>query len=729
MSQLKLVVDTIVYQNKEAGFTVVRGFAKYYSDIVTVVGDIPVVFVGSVLYMRGEWKIDSKYGKQFHADDYVHGVPATLYGIQQYLGSGLIKGIGRIYAARIVELFGKETVSVLDNEPDRLLEVQGISTHRLDAVKKSWKEQKEIRNIMLFLQKYNISAKHAFKIWRQYGNESIEMMQINPYSIADSDWGIGFTAADYLADKLKFNRFSYARLYAGLLYVLSELASKGHCYATQDMLLQGGKQLLKADDAMLSDTLIALQDLQDVIVEDVPNEDDLKAIYLPSYHHVEVDVAKRLIDILRSEGGFYMNPNELLKKVEEKTGVSYDLVQKRAIVSSVSMKVLVLTGGPGTGKTTTIQGIIAAYQTVGANVLLAAPTGRAAKRLTEVAGMQAVTVHRLLDAQADGFKRNAENPLKGDVLIVDECSMLDILLMHNLLKAIPDGMSLVLVGDVGQLPSVGAGNVLRDIIASDCVPVVKLTQIYRQSQQSRIVKNAYRINDGQMPDISNGKDSDFFYVDMDRLLNDIGVVTTDGNIYADETISVVVNLVKEKLPKYYDVPSKDIQVLVPMQRGAAGAVNINKVLQHHINPGENGLRSGDFLYKVNDKVMQVRNNYEKKVFNGDVGIVQSIDYCEHKLTVDFDGRLVQYEYLELDELSLAYAITVHKSQGSEYPIVVIPLIMNYFSMLQRNLIYTAITRAKKIVVIVGTRDALSYAVNNTSADMRNSMLCDRLKDL
>ncbi len=729
MSRLIIVVDKIVYQNKETGFTVVRGLAKGHPDIVTVVGDMPVVFEGSVLYVRGEWQVDSKYGKQFHIEDYVHSIPATLHGIQKFLGSGLIKGIGHIYAARIVDAFGKDTISILDNDPDKLLEVRGISTVKLEVIKKSWKEQKEIRNIMLFLQTHNVSTSHAFKIFRQYGDESIEIVQSNPYSVADNDWGIGFKDADKIAKALKFKRDSYARLHAGLLYVLYELARKGHCYATKEMLLKGGKQLLKADDDMLTDMLVALQDLQEIVVEDVPNEDNLIAIYLPSYHHVEVEVAKRLTDILRSEGGFYINPNELLKKVEQKTGVTYDLVQRRAIVSSINMKVLVLTGGPGTGKTTTIQGIITAFHTVGAKVLLAAPTGRAAKRLTEVTGLQALTVHRLLDSQADGFKRNADNPLKGDVLIVDECSMMDIMLMYNLLIAIPDGMSIVLVGDVGQLPSVGAGNVLRDIIASGCVPVVKLIQIYRQAQQSRIVMNAYRINEGQMPDISNGKDSDFFFLDIDRLLHDIGIETTDIDIYADETSSVVAELVKSKLPKYYGVQSKDIQVLVPMQRGAAGAVNFNKVLQKHINPGENGLRYSDFLYKEKDKVMQIRNNYEKNVFNGDVGTVQSIDFYENTLTVDFDGRLVRYEYLELNELTLAYAVTVHKSQGSEYPIVVIPLLVNYYSMLQRNLLYTAITRAKKIVVIVGTRDALSYAVNNTSAEMRNSMLCERLQKL
>ncbi len=402
----------------------------------------------------------------------------------------------------------------------------------------------------------------------------------------------------------------------------------------------------------------------------------------------------------------------------------------QGIMAAVTSKILVLTGGPGTGKTTTTLGIITAFREAGASFLLAAPTGRAAKRLSEATGMEAKTIHRLLDAKPpEGYKRNDENPLEGDVLIVDECSMIDIMLMYNLLKAVPDTMTLILVGDIDQLPSVGAGNVLRDVIDSGCFPVVRLTRIFRQAQASRIIMNAHRINHGNMPDISNGRQSDFFFIDMDKEAQKRGIEEGDTAILAEEAAKEIVALVGSKLPRYYRTPLREIQVLTPMQRGVVGATNLNQVLQQAINPGDVGLKRGGFLFKAHDKVMQIRNNYDKDVFNGDIGTIESVDTEDRSLKVDFDSKMVEYDVSELDELTLAYATTIHKSQGSEYPIVVIPVLMNHFVMLQRNLVYTGITRAKKVLVMVGTRKALAYAVRNVVVQKRNTMLKDRLQRL
>ena len=734
MEHLRCVVERITYQNEENGYAVIKCLAKGFNDLVTVVGNMPDVHVGSVLYLGGTWRINGKYGRQFQMETFEETLPATVYGIEKYLGSGLVKGIGPKFAKRIVQKFGKDTLEVIETYPDKLLEVYGIGQTRVNRIKKSWQEQKEIKNIMLFLQGHDVSTSHATKIYKTYGDKSIEVVQENPYRLADDIWGIGFKTADTIATKLGFGHEKYVRLRSGMLYTLNQLSDDGHCYATRDMLLKTGAEMLDVEDSLLSMALDEMIRAEDVIIEDIPAKEEEvpkeKAIYLPPFYYSEVGVARRLNDILHNTGGIRINPEGLPQRIQQKTGMRYDEVQMQGIMAAVTSKILVLTGGPGTGKTTTTLGIITAFREAGASILLAAPTGRAAKRLSEATGMEAKTIHRMLEAKPpEGYKRNDENPLEGDVLIVDECSMIDIMLMYNLLKAIPDTMTVILVGDIDQLPSVGAGNVLRDIIDSGCFPVVRLTRIFRQAQASRIIMNAHRINHGKMPDISNGKQTDFFFIDMDKEAQKRGIKQDDTALLSEEAAKEIVALVGSKLPRYYRIPPREIQVLTPMQRGVVGATSLNQSLQAAINPGDMGLKRGGFLFKAQDKVMQIRNNYDKDVYNGDIGVVGSVDMEDRSLVVIFDGKEVEYDASELDELVLAYATTIHKSQGSEYPIVVMPVLMTHFVMLQRNLIYTGITRAKKVLVMVGTKKALAYAVRNVVVQKRNTMLKERLQRL
>ena len=747
MEHIRGVVERITYQNAENGYSVIKCAVKGYNDLVTVVGSMPDVHVGSVLYLGGSWRVDPKYGRQFSMETFEETLPATVFGIEKYLGSGLIKGIGPKFAKKIVQEFGKDTLEIIEEDPDSLIKVPGIGKLRVDRIKKSWQEQKEIKNIMLFLQSHDVSTSHATKIYKTYGNDSIKVVQENPYRLADDIWGIGFKTADTIAEKMGFGHEKYVRLRSGLMYTLNRLSDDGHCYATRQMLVKTAMDLLSVDDGVLDITLDEMMRAGDVITETLPASSDAadkisadpstepeqatpaeKAIYLPPFFFSEMGAVKRLTAILQNKEGIHISPEGLSDRIQARTHMTYDEFQLEAILTAVRSKILILTGGPGTGKTTTTLGIITAFREAGAKILLAAPTGRAAKRLSEATHMEAKTIHRLLEVKPpEGYQRNEENPLEGDVLIVDECSMIDIMLMYNLLKAVPDTMTLILVGDIDQLPSVGAGNVLRDIIDSGCFPVVRLTRIFRQAQSSRIIMNAHRINAGKMPDISNGRTSDFFFMDVEAQAQGKDLAIDDSGILAEEAASTIVELVKTKLARYYKTPSSEIQVLTPMQRGVVGAANLNQALQSAINPGTDGLRRGGYLFRTRDKVMQIRNNYDKEVFNGDIGVIEQVDLEERNLTVNFEGRMVEYDVTELDELVLAYATTIHKSQGSEYPIVVIPMLMNHYIMLQRNLIYTGITRAKKILVIVGTKKALSYAVRNVTVTNRNTMLKERLQ--
>ena len=702
---LRCVVERITYQNPENGYSVLKVKVKGYNDLVTLVGNLLEVPVGSVLLCRGEWKVDKRYGSQFVAATWEETMPATVYGIEKYLGSGLVKGIGPRFARAIVQRFGTETIDIIETEIERLYEVPNIGRKRVAKIRESWEKQKDIKNVMLFLQGYGVSTAYAAKIYREYGKESIDKVRENPYRLADDIWGIGFKTADGIAAKMGYEKEDPRRCRSGILYTLGQLSDEGHVYAGEEQLVKTAGQLLEAGETAIRDTLAGMLQAEDLIL-------DKDAIYLPPFYHAECGTSRRLRDLAESTGRSLFDGLFDPSSLTAETGIEYDEVQLAAIRQAVTSKVMVLTGGPGTGKTTTTQGIIAALKKAGLRVLLAAPTGRAAKRMSEATGMEAKTIHRLLEYNPqDGYKRNDENPLEGDALIVDECSMIDILLMNNLLKAVPVGMRLVFVGDIDQLPSVGAGNVLRDIIDSQRIPVVRLVRIFRQAQKSRIVMNAHTINQGRFPDTSNGRDTDFFFMREDD---------------PERAAETIVRLVKERLPRAYRESPDRIQVLTPMQRGVVGAANLNLLLQQALNPSGPSLGRGGYTYRQGDRVMQLRNNYAKEVFNGDLGYIREVDTEDRMLTVDFDGKKVEYDVTELDELTLAYATTIHKAQGSEYPIVVMPVLMTHFVMLQRNLIYTGITRAKKICVLIGAMKALAYAVRNVSVLKRNTSLRERL---
>ena len=704
------VVERITYCNEESGFGVIKIKSKEFSELVTAVGNLAAVNVGATVRLKGEWKYDSKYGKQFSAVECYETVPATTAGIEKYLGSGLIKGIGPIYAKKIVRKFKEDTIRIIDEEPDRLLEVEGIGQKRLEIIKQAWQQQKEIKNVMLFLQSNDVSTAYAIKIYKAYGNESISVVKSNPYRLADDIWGIGFKTADKIAQKLGYDKNSYERCRSGIIYVLNELADDGHCFAERSQLVEKAEKMLDLDRELIESTISRMIE-EGAIIADVND-----SIYLPPFYYSEVGVARRIKDIL-SVPSIYnsFNHDKVLEQVQKESGIRYDDIQIEAIKTAAKSKFMVLTGGPGTGKTTTTQGIIRLFRKLSAKVLLAAPTGRAAKRLSESTGMEAKTIHRLLEYKPpEGYKRNEENPLDCDVIIIDETSMVDVILMYNLLKAISDHTIVILVGDVDQLPSVGAGNVLKDVINSGIVNTVKLTRIFRQALGSTIITNAHRINKGEFPILRGGKNSDFFFIEEEE---------------PHKIVQIIVDLCSRRLPEYYRVdPINDIQVLSPMQRGETGTSNLNLVLQEALNPSQTSIKYGGTIYKLGDKVMQVKNNYDKNVFNGDIGIITRIDPEDRIVVISFDGNEVEYDVTELDEVVLAYATTIHKSQGSEYGIVVAPITTQHYIMLQRNLLYTCVTRAKKAIVLVGTKKAIAMTISNNKIQKRNTMLAYRLKE-
>lgn len=741
MENIRCTVERITYQNEENGWSVLRVNVKGYKDVVTLVGNFCDTKVGAVLAVEGNWRMDAKFGKQFQAVNWKEELPSSIVGIEKYLGSGLIKGIGSVYAKKIVAKFGEETLNIIEEDIQRLSEVDGIGKKRIDLIAKSWEKQKDVKDIMVFLQGNGVSSTYAAKIYKAYGKESIDKVKENPYRLADDIWGIGFKTADSIAKNMGYAENDIRRCKSGIIYSLNQLANDGHVYATREQLIKDANERLGlAEIAANSQTTVPNTSASSPITEEIPlgmvaeqtpqmrppveqaleeliSAEELKVedecIYLPPFYYSEVGVAKKLLELRNAKQDNLFAGQVNMEAIEKESGITYDDVQQAAIHMAAESKVMVLTGGPGTGKTTTTQGIISAWKTAGLSILLAAPTGRAAKRMSEATGMEAKTIHRLLGFKpTEGYKFNEENPLDGDALIVDECSMIDIILMYSLLKAIPLTMRLVLVGDIDQLPSVGAGNVLRDIIESEAIPVTRLTRIFRQAQSSRIVMNAHAINQGYFPNIQNGKDTDFFFIRAEE---------------PQDAVPQIVNLVKNRLPKAYGRPVSDVQVLTPMRRSYCGSDNLNIELQKALNPMGVSLSFGGTLYRSGDRVMQIRNNYDKDVYNGDIGTISDVDLEENELLVSFGDKVVTYEKSELDELVLAYATTIHKSQGSEYPIVVIPVFYSFFTLLQRNLIYTAITRAKKICVLIGQMKALGYAVKNFTVEQRNTKLKERLR--
>jgi exodeoxyribonuclease V alpha subunit len=694
---------------------------------VTVVGNLMAPLPGEILQMQGSWMRHPKYGEQFKVVGYKTKIPATVYGIRKYLGSGLIKGIGPVMAERIVEKFGEQTLNVIEEDIERLAEVQGIGQKRIGMLKQAWDAQKEIRNVMLFLQTHGVSAGYAIKIFKQYGQGAIQVVRRNPYRLAADIFGIGFLTADKIAEQLGFDKTSPMRVEAGILYVLNQLSEEGHIYYPYEPLINQGTDILQVDRNVVVEALGNLALDRRIIIEDINEsiedfQENNKAVYLSKFHFAETRIAvyvKRLLESPKSIR--QIDTKKAVEWIKGELPIILADDQMAAVRCALDHKMMIITGGPGTGKTTIINAILKIFSKIKAETLLAAPTGRAAKRMSETTGHEAKTIHRLLEfsIQQGGFKRDEQRPLTCDVLFVDEASMIDTLLMYHLLKGIPYGATLIFVGDVNQLPSVGPGNVLCDLIASSSVPVVSLNEIFRQAKESRIIVNAHKINAGIIPSVESlhtiKKHEDFYFIQQED---------------PEKVLEIILEVTKDRIPKRFGFdPINDIQVLTPMHKGVIGAGNLNIALQNALNPdGGEGVSRGGRNFRVNDKIMQIRNNYEKEVFNGDIGRIHGIDFENQSVIIVFDKREIVYDFHEMDEFILAYAISVHKSQGSEYPAVVIPLLTQHYLLLQRNLIYTAVTRGRSLVVMVGTRKALAIGVRNDKMQKRFTLLKNRLAD-
>ena len=720
--QLEGQVERITFHNSDNGFSILRVKTRNTPDLITMVGSFPGISPGESVRAQGQWVHHPRYGEQFKVISYQTLVPATEKGIEKYLGSGLIKGIGPVTAHRLVQHFGTDTLRIIEEEPARLQEVEGIGNHRLKMICKAWEEQKDIRELMLFLQEHGVSPTYGVKIFRRYGREALVTVRDDPYRLARDIFGIGFLTADRIAQKLGIAADSPKRLQAGLLYILQECIEEGHVYFPRSRLLSEAAEKLDVPLEGLAQALRILEEEKSCVTEPLRHDDSEngeEAVFLPPLHTAECGCAKNLSDLFHGQRELpTFDMDRALSWVQKILGFTLAPAQVSAVRQALEHKVSVITGGPGTGKTTITKAIIHIYKRLKRRVMLVAPTGRAAKRMSETCGMEARTLHRALEFQpGTGWKRNDTNPLEADVFIVDEMSMVDTVLMYHFLKALPSSSTLVLVGDVDQLPSVGPGCVLRDIISSSRIPTVVLSEIFRQSRHSLIVVNAHRVNQGRMPMLGfeREKPQDFYFF------------PEDDPEYGAKT---VVELVTNRIPQRFGFhPSDDIQVITPMHRGTAGAAALNLALQNTLNPGGEELVRGGRTLRAGDKVMQIRNNYDKEVFNGDIGKVKSIDKEGQEVTVTFEGRDVTYDFSELDELVPAYAITVHKSQGSEYPVVVIPIFTQHYPLLQRNLLYTALTRGRKLTVVVGTKRALAIAVKNHTPVNRCTRLRERLQEI
>lgn len=710
-------IESITFTSEDDGFTVAKVRVQGQRGLVTAVGPMAQPMPGQAVTMAGRWVVDKRYGEQFRVESSSAALPTSITGIRLYLGSGQIKGIGPTYAQRIVDAFGAKTLDVIEHEPKKLLSVDGIGAGRLKKIVEGWQEQRESRDLMLFLQSHGVGPGLSVRIFRAYGRAALDLVRENPYRLAEEISGIGFLTADAIAEKLGFPKDSPLRLEAGLHYVMSESVNQGHVYMPSHELLKRASEILQAEFEALEEPLRSLCQ-QDRLTAEYFRGEEEPAIYLPRLHTAEKIVAHRLLALCAAPKSLRaVDAEKAIAWVQEKQRITLAPKQADAIRMAAREKVLVVTGGPGTGKTTIIRAILRIFSAMGAKALLAAPTGRAAKRMAETCRHEAKTIHRLLEygPQNNGFHRNEANPLSCQLIIVDEASMVDISLMHHLLMAIPLGATVVLVGDGNQLPSVGPGNVLSDIIESNAVPVVELDEIFRQAQRSEIVMSAHAINEGRLPNMeppADGSLSDFYFVRQE-----------DPEMAAD----MVVELVRERIPQRFNLdPVEDVQVLSPMHKGACGAARLNERLQDALNRETATLKRGKRVFRLGDKVMQVRNNYEKDVFNGDIGRIVNLDQEHTALTVRFDDRDVELDDADLEDVVTAYAVSVHKSQGSEYPAVVVPVLLEHYVLLQRNLLYTAVTRGRRLVVVVGSKKALAIAVRNNAIRRRHTRLAQRL---
>jgi exodeoxyribonuclease V alpha subunit len=714
LDRLTGLVERVTYHNADNGYCVLRLQVKGERELVTLVGHTPSVTPGEYACASGNWVVDREHGRQFVAVFVKISPPNTLTGIERYLGSGMVKGIGPIYAGRLVKAFGPGIFEVIEHSPARLREVEGIGEKRAKKITAGWADQKIIREIMVYLHAHGVSTSRAVRIFKTYGQDAIAIVSENPYRLARDIRGMGFLSADIIAQKIGIARDSPLRAQAGVSYALAEASSQGHCGLPYSQLVPLAVKLLDIPGTVI-ETAIAQEIADEVIIPDTVESEP--CVFLAPLYHAERSIAAQITRLRSGRtpwSGF--DVDKAILWAEQKLAISLAESQKAALRLALVSKLLVITGGPGVGKTTLVNSLLTILRAKQVTTLLCAPTGRAAKRLTEATSLEAKTIHRLLEINPlnGQFKRNEESKLECDLLVADECSMIDVPLANQLLKAVDDRSAVVFVGDVDQLPSVGPGQFLADLIDSGAVPVIRLTEVFRQAASSRIVLNAHRINQGLYPLFpTKGEDSDFYFVPEDE---------------PDAMAATVVDLVSKRLPKKFKVdPVRDIQVLCPMNRSLTGARSLNPLLQAALNPpDEHSLERFGHAFSVGDKVMQIENNYDRDVYNGDIGFVTGIDREEEELAVDFDGREVKYPFGELDELVLCYATTIHKSQGSEYPVVVIPVSTQHYMMLKRNLIYTGITRGKQLVVLVGQKKALAMAVKGKQVDRRWSKLKERL---
>ncbi|MCB0201279.1 MAG: ATP-dependent RecD-like DNA helicase [Anaerolineae bacterium] len=731
MQTLEGVLERLTFHNEETGYTVARLVPDGKDYEVTVVGNMLGVTVGEHVRIEGEWTVHAQHGRQFKVDRYTTVLPATAAGIEKYLGSGLVKGVGPVTAKRIVRKFGADTLRIIDEDPDQLHGVLGVGPKRVAQIKTAWHEQRQIREVMVFLQSNGVSPALAVRIYKQYGDGAAAVVTNDPYRLARDVHGIGFITADKIARNQGIAPDAPERVAAGVAYTLSQKANDGHVYVPQGELVAASATLLDVPASLVVDAIETLSREEQVRIDATvragsdPALAEDRAVYLTPFYYGEIGVAGRLQRLMQAtEDRLYTFHSfdwpQAFAVVQRNSGLALTPRQQEAVRTALTQRVAVLTGGPGTGKTTTMQTLIRLLDATGLHYVLASPTGRAAKRLSEATGKEAKTIHRLLEfspggAGGFGFDRNEDNPLTADMVIVDEASMLDLLLTNSLLKAIPPGAHLLLIGDIDQLPPVGAGNVLRDVIDSGAAAVVRLDVVFRQAAGSYIIENAHRINSGQMPEWNPQKSKDFF------------LFQTDDPERAAELIG---EIVQERVPRRFSLSPQDIQVLSPMHRGQVGVGALNERLQATLNPPSSSRperRLGGRIFRLGDRVMQIRNNYDKDVYNGDLGMIVNLDPVEQMVTVRIDDRIVAYDFLELDELMHAYAVSVHKSQGSEFPAVVMPMMTQHYMMLQRNLLYTGVTRARRLVVLVGTPRAIAIAVNNNRISDRYSGLSERLR--
>ncbi len=704
-------VERITYNNPENGYTIFKMRPEGKIDLETFVGTTQAVQAGSYLRLSGKYTSHPKFGRQVQLISYKEERPTSVEGIRQFLASSCIKGIGTKWAEKIVSHFGQNTFRIMDETPEKLLEIPSFGKKRLDAVKASWAEHQGVRELVVFLQSHGIGAAYSFRIYKHYEQHALKIVQENPYRLAMDIYGIGFLTADNLALKLGFERNSLLRAEAGLLYTLMEISNEGHIYYPKNKLIELTSKKLDIDPLLVEEAIQIVAKDERIVIEDLG---DHEGVYLSRNHDYESKIAYYLRRLLNSPRSVHFkDAKTTVESVLTKMKIDLAKEQKNAVHTATKSKIMILTGGPGTGKTTILNAIIKVFQSTKAKILLAAPTGRAAKRMTETSGCEAKTIHRLLEFNPgeEGFGRNENNPLACSLLVVDEASMMDTMLMYHLIKAAPMGATVIFVGDINQLPSVGPGNVLRDMIASGAVPVVELMEVFRQAAESDIVCNAHLINKGNMPLIKKGLNTDFFFFKLDD---------------SERAVDLIVDLVKNRIPQKFGFKSDEIQVLCPMTKNSTGTMNLNKELQLALNPDSLAITRGDKIFKVRDKVMQIRNNYDKDVFNGDMGHVIVINTEDREMTIRFDERNIIYSFEELDEVLPAYAITIHKSQGGEYPVVIIPVMKQHYVMLERNLIYTAVTRGKKMVVLVGENRALQIGINNNKIRKRYTWLARRL---